>query len=199
LKILITPDHNITAASSRLETKLISIFQSLRKDPTNESAWKNIQDALQDSIVYFAISAYNSGCADVNVRPIMSSLIKLRLDSEKRAKFVASHMQAWTLMNLSLQAAESKKEKKKRLLGKERAKTVADNEMRVAFYSGKLKGWSQNKQAKKAWHVSSEHDQDDSCDDDEEDGPIPIDEPFTSGDMNPPAHINCNCSLWLHI
>lgn len=195
MKTLINTDYTTKEAASRLESALVKHLLALRKNPKNDAEWKAVQDALQNAIVYVSITAYNSGCADVGVRPRMADLIRLRLHGEARAKWVANEMEAWTLSSLDIKASS----KKKKLLGKDRARVVVDNESRTAFFNGKMAGWKQNKKARKEWLVSSEHDRDDSCDDNQDDGIIDMGEPFTTGDMMPPAHINCKCSLWLHL
>ena len=55
----------------------------------------------------------------------------------------------------------------------------------------------------KSWLLGSEHDNDqndvpDECDDAANDGEIPIDEEFSSGDQAPPNHPNCSCSVIYH-
>jgi hypothetical protein len=47
----------------------------------------------------------------------------------------------------------------------------------------------------KEWILGSEHDDDDECDDNVNDGVIPLDEAFSSGDMEPLAHPKCVCDV----
>lgn len=47
----------------------------------------------------------------------------------------------------------------------------------------------------KEWLLGSEHDHDDECDDNADDGVLSLDDSFSSGDDGPPAHPNCVCAL----
>ena len=66
--------------------------------------------------------------------------------------------------------------------------SFADNKGNMAAYraSGVVHG--------KEWLCGSEHDQDDECNDNEDDGVIPLDDLFSSGDDCAPAHPNCVCT-----
>jgi Phage Mu protein F like protein len=77
-----------------------------------------------------------------------------------------------------------------------RAETVAKTELASAHSQGNLEGWRQSGVVEsKQWVIGSEHDQDDECDGNADDGPIDLDAAFSSGDDGPPAHPNCNCDL----
>jgi hypothetical protein len=78
-----------------------------------------------------------------------------------------------------------------------RADKIAVNELSLAFFGGTRYGWGLDKRVKKSWHISDAHDKDDMCDDNEDEGPIGIDEPFQSGHFIPPAHMHCECELGL--
>ena len=47
----------------------------------------------------------------------------------------------------------------------------------------------------KEWILGSEHPQDDECNDNADQGVIPLDQDFSSGDDAPPAHPNCECDV----
>ena len=78
----------------------------------------------------------------------------------------------------------------------ERAKLIAITETNRASSQGILSGWrNSGLVAQKEWNLSADHDFDDECDGNEDDGPIDIDDTFSSGDDGPPAHPGCTCSL----
>ena len=79
---------------------------------------------------------------------------------------------------------------------KYRAKLVAKTETAKASVSGTLNGWKRSGLVEgKSSLLSDDHDGDDECDENEDDGVIPIDEDFSSGDDGPPYHPGCNCTL----
>ena len=47
----------------------------------------------------------------------------------------------------------------------------------------------------KTWQLSNEHADDDECDENADEGAIPLDEPFPSGDDTAPGHPNCKCDV----
>jgi hypothetical protein len=167
-------------------------FKSLRNDVTAKTPWDNIQANLEIAIVYSGQENYRRGAIEVGRTPDATDLLILRKAGVRRAQWVASEMRGWTEASL-------KASKKSKLLSLSRANKVAVYESRKSAFSGRLKGWSLNKEAKKEWLTSDAHDQDDVCDDNEDDGIIDMDVAFTSSDMAPPAHLYCMCSLWLHL
>ena len=82
-------------------------------------------------------------------------------------------------------------EKKEQLLS-ERADLIAREEMKRAVEVGAFTDATANGDTHKMWLAPGE-DPCDTCLDNSDDGVIPIDEPFTSGDMTAQAHVNCYC------
>ena len=79
---------------------------------------------------------------------------------------------------------------------KYRSKLIAKTETSKASVSGTITGWKRSGLVEgKSSLLSDDHDEDDECDLNEEDGIIPIDEDFSSGDDGPPYHPGCNCTL----
>lgn len=80
-----------------------------------------------------------------------------------------------------------------------RADMIARTELIGAHAQGNLEGWKASGVVEtKSWLLGSEHTEencDGSCDDNAEDGAIPIDDDFSSGDDAPPAHPNCVCAM----
>jgi len=165
-------------------------FKSLRSDVTAKSPWDAIRVNLETSIVYNRLENYRLGAVDVKRNPDSHDLMQLRLDGVKRAKWVTDEMRGWTEQSLVAS-------KKSRLLSLARANKVAIYENRKAAFTGRLKGWHLNEAAKKEWFLSGDHDTDDICDDNADDGVIDMGDSFSSGDTAPPAHLYCLCSLWL--
>lgn len=80
-----------------------------------------------------------------------------------------------------------------------RSEMIARTELIGAHAQGNLAGWKASGVVKtKAWLLGSEHTEancDGSCDDNADDGEIPIDATFSSGEDAPPAHPNCVCAM----
>lgn len=193
MKILINPSTpSFMRVQGALTTGMHSAFKNLRNDVKEATPWNNIQSALANAIVFARQEGYKQAAASVGKVPRSSDLVRLRLDGLARADWVAQEMKGWT--EQSLQAS-----KKSKLLSKDRAGKVSVYESRKGFFDGIIKGGMLNKQSRKEWFTSDAHDQDDLCDDNEDDGVIDMSEAFTSGDMAPPGHLFCECSLWLHV
>lgn len=78
----------------------------------------------------------------------------------------------------------------------ERADVIARTELSAARMAGGVESMAEAGVKTKEWLIdASGHDKDDVCDDNADDGPIGIEEPFSSGDFAPPAHPNCNCGI----
>jgi len=77
----------------------------------------------------------------------------------------------------------------------ERAELIADTELSAAEYAGALGAMTEAGVEQKAWETDPESDTCDDCAENEDDGDIGIDEPFSSGDFAPPLHPRCVCDL----
>jgi hypothetical protein len=78
----------------------------------------------------------------------------------------------------------------------ERADTIARTEIGNADIQGNMIAYKESGIVEgKEWILGSEHDDDDECDDNVNDGVIPLDEAFSSGDMEPLAHPKCVCDV----
>jgi hypothetical protein len=77
-----------------------------------------------------------------------------------------------------------------------RAETIARTELADAHVSGNLDAWNETGIVTgKQSILGSEHDLDDMCNDNAEEGPIPLDADFPSGHQGPPYHPNCVCDV----
>lgn len=80
-----------------------------------------------------------------------------------------------------------------------RASMIARTEYNKANGEGALAGYRINGIKYKRWMSSHDSQVSDECQANEEQGPIPVDEAFQSGDMTDPAHPNCRCNIAAHI
>lgn len=76
-----------------------------------------------------------------------------------------------------------------------RADMIASTEMSKATIQGSLGTAKDVGAIGKQWETSGDHDIDDECNDNEDDGTVAIGDSFSSGDDGPPSHPNCNCAL----
>lgn len=74
-----------------------------------------------------------------------------------------------------------------------RAQMIAQTEMNRAHGEGALAGYKASGVELKVWIAAP--DSCDECVENEDEGPIPIDEKFQSGDETDPAHPNCTCTI----
>lgn len=78
----------------------------------------------------------------------------------------------------------------------QRAEMIARTEVHKANGEGALAGYKASGViTQKIWLTSDDDDVSEECSDNEDEGPIDIDEEFQSGDMTEPAHPNCRCSI----
>jgi hypothetical protein len=81
------------------------------------------------------------------------------------------------------------------ILSPARAERAARYESRKAYYQGVMMGFKGQGLWMKEWVLHPNHDLDDTCDDNADMGPIPMEEEFDTGDDAPPAHLNCICEM----
>lgn len=78
----------------------------------------------------------------------------------------------------------------------ERAETIARTELAAAHVQGNLDAWKESGiVTQKQSILGSEHDLDDTCNDNADAGPIPFDAEFPSGHQGAPYHPNCVCDV----
>jgi SPP1 gp7 family putative phage head morphogenesis protein len=80
-------------------------------------------------------------------------------------------------------------------LSRERAKVIAQNEMRKAVQEGEQQVMKERGARFKVWITTQDDLVSDECQGNESEGPIGIDEIFSSGVATPPAHPRCRCSV----
>jgi len=79
-----------------------------------------------------------------------------------------------------------------------RARTIADTELSTAMIKGNLDAWKALGVEGKSWLTAADETVCQVCVDNQGDGVIPLDQPFSSGDQGPPAHPNCHCDVRGH-
>jgi hypothetical protein len=81
-----------------------------------------------------------------------------------------------------------------------RALNIARTELSAAHGHGSLAAAKASGVIQsKSWIKGSEHSEPDVCDDNADQGPIPLEDTFTSGDPCEPAHPACSCSVIYHV
>lgn len=180
----------------RLSQHILKQLGILKASPTRNklNAFQSaVQVLLTRSTKRVVNNAYIEGAKTVDHLTDVSIGLRLDKDAVLRASQAAVWIADTTGIALDIKAGMSKD----KALSAGRADKIAVNELSLAFFNGTRYGWGLDLRARKSWIVSDAHDKDDICDDNEDEGPIEINEAFQSGDFIPPAHINCECELGL--
>lgn len=77
----------------------------------------------------------------------------------------------------------------------DRANMIARTEVNMANGAGALAGLMQSGVELKVWLTSGDADVSEECAANEDQGPIPVEDSFESGDDTDPAHPNCRCAV----
>lgn len=197
-EILAKPEQNLIYRLElpRLSSQILFELAKLKKTPTKEKLnhFQNMaHQMLVNSLVRVGDSAYREAAIVVGFPADPGKALQLRRDCIARAKQAAIWITDTSGDALGIQASMIRE----RVASKGRADLIGVNNLTVAFFRGTRFGWGLDKRARKRWHVSDEHDQDDICDNNQDDGAIEINEAFSSGDFEPPAHVLCNCGMKL--
>ena len=165
---------------------LISIFASIGDDATRvlhkkigkQKGLDSIEKQIRDEATKSAEKAYGGG---------LDRVARVHID-----RYVAKRMKY-------MKKAFTKLDNPKTDTSKQRGDFIGDNEKHAASEFGSQKGFERlskfrNKGIYKNW-INGDNPCDE-CLDNADDGPIPIDKPFSSGAMSPAdAHPGCNCYL----
>jgi len=188
-----------TAEVPRLSAVLLQDLKVFELHPSEKSLIvfydKSITN-LARSIVRVTEFSYLESCKDAIVIPDPVTVMRLKRDANNYGLIAAKQITKATANahSLHFDAALSK-----RYAGsKERADLISGDQLKQAFFRGVVKAWSQYSSSAKRWILSGDHDKDDICDENADQGPIGIDEAFASGDTEPPAHISCECFIRLY-
>lgn len=107
-----------------------------------------------------------------------------------RATVASAIEEGWSAVRLAEEIAKSP------AFDDDRAMLIARTEIIAANNQGNMRGY--RNAAETGVRVMKEwldFDADDECSDNADDGPIDLDDVFSSGDSEPPAHPNCRCSV----
>jgi len=116
------------------------------------------------------------------------------LDSN-RAKTLANMEKKLDKAGVDEATKEKLLAKEKQRLLQERRKTIAQTEGRYATSEARRAEADDRKDEFKRWITAADELMCEECDGNENDGIIPIDEAFSSGHMQSPAHPNCRCTV----
>lgn len=201
-EILVKPEDSpiFMATIPRVAVAIHLILKQFALAPKQENLNRLNKDILlQLSVpsVRIASDAYRLGASQVQMPIDRVKLVALQRIAKNSAT-VAAHQITNTTANVyDLTYNISAGMSKKRVQSKARAEDISKHQMRINFFQGLRYGWSINVLAKKRSFVSSAHDADDVCDDNEDAGAIGIDDVFPSGDYETPFHFGCLCDMIL--
>jgi hypothetical protein len=201
---------SITAQYAAHGTKSASgdrILQQLDLDSWTEE----LKTATHDELVTVFMDAAKNALADIAVDDYGVVFGLLEEESQKFAETesakLVTRVTATTREKIrvlvedaivdGLTPAElSKAIEQSQAFSKVRADMIARTELAKANVAGNVESWIKaGVVVEKQWILGSEHDGEDECDDNADEGQIAILEPFTSGDEYPPAHPNCICDV----
>lgn len=140
---------------------------------------------------------YDLAIKEGKLTPLSLELASLKMTAKRRAVLATKFIIKTTKKALDVEAAIGKKN----VASKERADDIVQNEAPRMFFMGMRKAWSRitgSRMPTKRWFTTNDNSCE-LCESNEDEGSIPVDEPFGSGDLEPPIHINCECLLGLYV
>lgn len=178
-------------------------------DPLDSDAWAAAGDATSKVLEQLAAEGAAQGEAAIGVSTSLANpravqwakdhAVSLVNDLEGTtrdalaATIAQGEAEGWSVAQLGKAIEEN------HAFSPDRAQLIAAQETRTADNQGNLIAWQSAKSelglnVMKAWvtrgaNICAE------CEANEADGPIPVDEAFTSGDDTAPAHVNCECDV----
>jgi hypothetical protein len=152
-----------------------------------------LKKVIDDSLFKIGEYSLQQGCKEVGCVVPSAYQVQLREDARNRADFAAHSMIHTTAVAFGIMYEAMSK---KGAVGKKRSKSAAEYEGGRIFFTQRTRAWRLRNGVMKEWLCDGDN-VCDSCQDNEDDGPIPVTEDFASGDTCPPMHINCQCLLSL--
>ena len=128
-------------------------------------------------------------------RDIYNKLQEVQSLDSNRAKTLANMEKKLDKAGVDEATKEKLLAKEKQRLLQERRKTIAQTEGRYATSEARRAEADDRKDEFKRWITAADERLCEECDGNENDGIIPIDEAFSSGHMQSPAHPNCRCTV----
>ncbi len=177
--------------------KELQQYDGVEPSTTSLEQSKNlIQNILTNRLQTIARISFKKSLEEIgNYKAPTGFEVQLMLDVRQKAFVASSQIIRTTGITFGLlEAAMGKKV----ATSKERSRRIADDQGPRIFFESRRRGWGLRHGVKKAWYTQNEN----SCElclENEDEGPIPVDEAFPSGDLGPLAHIGCDCLMSLII
>jgi hypothetical protein len=153
---------------------------------------KRLKDIFYTSLLKIGRHSLVTGCSEVGIAVPSNLELEMYSVCRDRASFSAESMVKTTAVAFGVVYAALSK---KNAVGKNRSKSAADYEGSKIFFEQRTKAWRLKHGVMKSWYCAD--DPCNICQDNEDDGPIPLTEDFSSGDTAPPIHLNCECLMSL--
>jgi hypothetical protein len=157
----------------------------------------DLETHLESGLVLAVNRGYDLSTSFIKGKRSGADVSYLVRKAKARARVAAKLIVKTTKKALDVKASVSKKT----VASKERATGIIEYEMPRMMFLGMRKGWGQvtgTRQPTKRWITVNENSCED-CQMNEDDGPIPVDDVFSSGDDEPPLHLKCQCLIGLYI
>lgn len=200
LKVDPKKDALLGPAMRRFSLHIHSLLANYVKGPNEKKNHKMLEGKLQN-VLAIALGVavergYDLAITAGNIKSQRGDIVELRRAATRRSVLAAKYIAKTTKKALDIEAMS-----KEAAGSKKRSDGITEYEMPKMFFMGMRKGWGRitgNRMPTKTWFVNSDNPCE-LCQENEDEGPIPIDDAFPSGDYEPGIHINCDCVLGLHI
>lgn len=167
-----------------------------------DSLASKLEGILTEGLFVAAERGYDLATKAINLHRSPSEISSLKQSAKRRAVLAAkliakTSKKAMEGSAIELNAAITKKN----VASKDRAAGIAEFEMPRMMFIGMRKGWSRvtgTRMPRHRWFPTSDN-VCELCQENEDEGSIPIDEPFPSGDYESPIHIGCECIVAFYI
>lgn len=180
-KSLTRPPSPVALARARRLAETAS--KSLAKDLT-KAELKKVGDIIADSLL-----------EGKRPRDIYNRLQDVQSLDSNRAQTLANMEKKLDKAGVDEETKEKLMAKEKQRLLQERRRTIAQTEGRYATSEARRAAADDRGNTHKRWITAADERLCEECDGNENDGIIPIDEAFSSGHMQSPAHPNCRCTV----
>jgi hypothetical protein len=194
------PEDSIVykATVPRLTIRLEHVLKTFVPHQDNvDKLYHDLLLNLGNSSIRVAEDAYRLGASQVEMPIDKAKLTALKNNAMGTAILAAHQVTNTTAKALGLKYSFNAGMAVSKLSTKLRSGNISKHQMDMNFFRGLRYGWSLNKISRKRSFVSSDHDKDDICDENEDAGAIDIDDTFPSGDFETPFHFRCRCSFIL--
>lgn len=188
--------HIYVVEKPRLAAAIQKQLELLKRNPSKESlaAFEtSTLNILVPSIKRVMLDGFSLGAKAVEEPEDATIRVRVERLARSQALDTSRQISKSSGFALDIKAGLSLK----RVASSQRADLIALDNLARAYFVGTRNGWALYPDALKSWFVHDMHDKDDMCDDNEADGAIPINQAFSSGAMETPAHIGCDCYMLL--